>query len=183
MSNTLVVVDVQNDFCEGGSLAVTGGTAVASAVRDVIDGGSYDLVVATADHHIDPGGHFSDEPDYVDSWPRHCVAGTPGAELKEPLRDALFHAVFRKGQYDAGYSGFGGTDADGSVLADWLRERDVSAIDVCGIATDYCVRATAVDGASNGFDVTVLRELTAAVAPDNLPTVIGELESSGVTVR
>ena len=122
MTKTLVVVDVQNDFCEGGSLAVAGGTGIAAAVRDVIAGDAYDVVVATEDHHVDPGSHFSDEPDFVDSWPRHCVVGTPGAELKAPLDESMFAAVFRKGQYDAGYSGFGGVTDDGTPLGDWLRD-------------------------------------------------------------
>lgn len=182
MTGTLVVVDVQNDFCEGGSLAVDGGTAVASAVRDLVTRGEYDVVIATADHHIDPGGHFSDEPDYVDSWPRHCVAGTPGVELKTPLEESMFDDVFRKGQYDAGYSGFGGVGRAGAGLADWLRVRDIAAIDVCGIATDFCVRATALDGAREGFDVTVLRSLSAAVSADNLPGTLREFEEAGVSV-
>jgi nicotinamidase/pyrazinamidase len=139
---TLVVVDVQNDFCEGGSLAVTGGAAVAEAVADLIAEGGYDLVVATRDHHIDPGSHFSDQPDYVDSWPPHCVVGTSGVELHPPLRDDLFAAIFDKGEYEAAYSGFEGTDAEGRALADFLREHDVARFDVCGIATDHCVRAT-----------------------------------------
>src|SRR5690606_18465403 len=107
---TLVVVDVQNDFCEGGSLAVSGGAAVAEAVADLISAGGYDLVAATRDHHIDPGSHFSDKPDYIDAWPPHCVVGTPGVELHPPLPDDLFAAIFDKGEYEAAYSGFGGTD-------------------------------------------------------------------------
>ncbi len=105
MTGTLIVVDVQNDFCEGGALAVGGGSAVADSVRDVIRSGEYDHVVATKDHHIDPGSHFSDTPDYVDSWPRHCVVGTSGEEFKHPLDSSAFDEVFRKGEYDAGYSG------------------------------------------------------------------------------
>lgn len=178
---TLVVVDVQNDFCEGGSLAVTGGAAVARAVADLIAAGDHELVVATRDAHVDPGPHFSETPDYVDSWPPHCVVGTPGAELHEPLTEDLFAAIFDKGAYEAAYSGFEGADADGRSLADFLRERGVDAIDVCGIATDHCVRATALDGAAEGFRVTVLQDLTAAVTPENLNQVQQEWAAAGVT--
>lgn len=178
---TLVVVDVQNDFCEGGSLAVTGGAAVADAVARLIADGDYELVVATRDAHIDPGPHFSDTPDYVDSWPPHCVVGTPGAELHEPLTDDLFAAIFDKGAYEAAYSGFEGADARGRMLADFLREHGVEEIDVCGIATDHCVRATALDGASEGFGVTVLQDLTAAVTPENLNRVQQEWAAAGVS--
>lgn len=182
MSRTLIVVDVQNDFCEGGSLGVTGGADLASRVNDLIGSGDYGTVVATRDHHIDPGSHFSDTPDFIDSWPRHCVAGTPGADLHEPLREAQFAAIFDKGEYDAGYSGFEGTSADDVPLADWLRQRNITEIDVCGIATEHCVRATALDGAREGFTVRVLSDLVAAVTPENVPAVTTELESAGVSL-
>src|SRR5699024_9800640 len=94
MPRTLIVVDVQNDFCEGGSMGVDGGTVVASAVRDVILAGEYDVVIATKDHHIDPGDHFSDHPDFVDSWPPHCVVGTPGEEFRAPVEESLFAETF-----------------------------------------------------------------------------------------
>lgn len=178
----LVVVDVQVDFCEGGSLAVTGGHRVAEDVRDLLasDHG-YDHVVATRDHHVDPGPHFSDTPDFVDSWPPHCVAGTPGAELEPPLTAELFDAVFDKGAYEAAYSGFEGA-ADGTGLAAWLRERGVGTVDVCGIATDHCVRATALDAAREGFEVRVLGSLTAAVTPANLGRVRTEWSAAGIVV-
>ncbi|HHX86263.1 MAG TPA: isochorismatase family protein, partial [Actinomycetales bacterium] len=134
---TLVVVDVQNDFCEGGSLAVTGGAAVATRIAALLSGDhGYRHVLATRDHHVDPGDHFSPEPDYVDSWPPHCVAGTPGALLRPELADVTFDAVFDKGAYTAAYSGFEGADAAGTGLGDWLARRGVDAIDVVGIATD-----------------------------------------------
>lgn len=178
---TLVVVDVQHDFCEGGSLAVAGGAAVAQGVADLIAQGEYDLVVATRDHHIDPGSHFSASPDFVDSWPPHCVVGTTGVELHPPLTDDLFAAIFDKGEYEAAYSGFEGSTSDGRGLADFLRERGVEAIDVCGIATDHCVRATALDGAGEGFRVTVLQDLTAAVSPENLNRVQQEWAAAGIS--
>ena len=177
----LVVVDVQRDFCEGGSLAVAGGLAVAAAVKELLasDHG-YAAVVATRDHHVDPGSHFSDHPDYVDSWPRHCVVGTPGAELSEPLDVADFDAVFDKGEYAAAYSGFEGRAADGTGLAAWLRAHDVDRVEVCGIATDHCVRATALDAAREGFSPTVLSGLTAAVAPERLDDTYAAWREAGV---
>ena len=178
----LVVVDVQNDFCEGGSLAVEGGTAVARAVADLLAANRYTTVVATRDHHVDPGAHFSDEPDFVDSWPPHCVVGTQGAELRDPLADDQFDAVFLKGEYEAAYSGFEGFSSSGASMTDWLRERGVDALDVVGIATDHCVRATALDGVRAGFRVRVVEDLTAAVSPSNLPALRDELEAAGVEV-
>ena len=182
----LVIVDVQNDFCEGGSLAVSGGAAVAQAVNGHIatHAGLYDHIVATADWHIDPGNHFSDAPDFVDSWPVHCVAGTEGAALHPALSDALEHieAVFKKGEYAAAYSGFEGhgDDATGSTLADWLRERNVSRVDVVGIATDHCVRATATDSEHEGFDTTVLLDLTAGVSRATTDAALVQLGEAGV---
>ena len=184
MSRALVVVDVQNDFCEGGSLAVPGGAAVADKISKLLVGDhGYAHVVATRDHHVDPGAHFSDSPDFVDSWPRHCVVGTPGVELHDALAGTSFDAVFDKGEYAAAYSGFEGRDGDGRGLADFLRDRGVEAVEVCGIATDYCVRATALDAATAGFRTTVLLDLTAAVAPDRLDATLDQLAAGGVSVR
>ena len=181
MTKALIVVDVQNDFCEGGSLAVTGGAQVADDVAGLIASGAYDTVVATRDHHIDPGSHFSDQPDFVDSWPPHCVVGTEGEELHAPLEASMFDEVFFKGEYAAAYSGFEGASADGAPLADWLRINGIDEVDVCGIATDYCVRATALDAAAESFTVTVLEGLTAAVSPDNLPAVHTDFAAAGVS--
>ncbi|KAA1418369.1 isochorismatase family protein [Mumia zhuanghuii] len=182
MTKALVVVDVQNDFCEGGSLAVAGGASVAERVASLVADGGYDVVVATKDHHIDPGAHFSDQPDYVDSWPPHCVVGTAGNDLHEPLRDDMFAAVFEKGQFDAAYSGFEGRSGAGDALDAWLRERGVDSVDVVGIATDYCVRATALDAAANGFATTVLMDLTAPVSADNLSRTRADFDAAGVAV-
>ncbi|MFD1826937.1 MULTISPECIES: isochorismatase family protein [Mumia] len=181
MSKALVVVDVQKDFCEGGSLAVAGGADVAERIAKLVADGGYDIVVATKDHHIDPGTHFSEAPDFVDSWPPHCVVGTEGNQLHEPLREDMFAAVFEKGQFDAAYSGFEGT-ATGSedALDAWLRDRGVDAVDVVGIATDYCVRATALDAAANGFATTVLMDLTAPVSEANLAKTRADLDAAGV---
>ena len=180
----LIVVDVQRDFCEGGSLAVPGGAAVARRISDLLHGDHpYDHVVATRDHHIDPGGHFSATPDFVDSWPRHCEVGTPGVEFHDALTFRDFDAVFDKGEYAAAYSGFEGTNADGARLADWLQARGVEQVDVCGIATDYCVRATALDAARSGLPTTVLLDLTAAVAPERLDATLADLAAAGVDTR
>ncbi|MGE2729469.1 isochorismatase family protein [Mycolicibacterium vaccae] len=181
----LVIVDVQNDFCEGGSLAVAGGTAVAHAVNELLAGPArrrYRHVVATKDFHIDPGSHFSDRPDFVDSWPPHCVAGSPGAEFHPDLDVTPVEAVFAKGHHSAAYSGFEGTDESGATLADWLRDRDIDAVDVVGIATDYCVRATAADAAAAGFTTRVLLDLTAGVAPDSTADAVRALRATGVEV-
>lgn len=194
MSDTgraLVVVDVQNDFCEGGSLAVAGGADVAAGVARLVtrERERYDAVVATADWHVDPGSHFSDTPDFVDSWPVHCVAGTAGAQFHPAFTPALGHvdAVFRKGEYSAAYSGFeGSTDpADGAEptpLATWLRERGLDAVDVVGIATDHCVRATALDAAREGLRVRVLLGLCAGVAEDSTAAALDELRGAGIEI-
>jgi len=179
----LIIVDVQNDFCEGGSLAVTGGSAVARGISELLDSApGYAHVVATTDFHIDPGEHFSDDPDYAASWPRHCVAGTPGADFHPQLDSRAVEAVFRKGHYSAAYSGFEGTDEAGTTLADWLRQRGVDEVDIVGIATDYCVRATAADAAEAGFSTRVLLDLTAGVAPDSTAKAIDDLRAVGVQV-
>jgi nicotinamidase/pyrazinamidase len=180
----LIVVDVQNDFCEGGSLAVAGGSAVARSISSLLTSGShgYDLVVATNDYHVDPGGHFSATPDYARSWPPHCVAGTPGADFHPDLVTEPIEAVFRKGVHAAAYSGFEGVADDGTPLAKWLRDRSVASVDVVGIATDYCVRATAADAAVYGFRTRVLLGLTAGVAPGTTAEAITELHGTGVEI-
>ncbi|NJP68404.1 isochorismatase family protein [Streptomyces spiramenti] len=186
MRRALIVVDVQNDFCEGGSLAVTGGAAVAAAVADLVraPGSPYDHVVATRDHHISPGDHFSETPDFVDSWPVHCVAGTPGAEFHPAFApvaaSAAVAACFDKGAYTAAYSGFEGADAAGAGLAEWLRAREVTDVDVVGIATDHCVRATALDAAREGFTTRVLLEHTAGVSAPTIESALVELRGAGV---
>ncbi|WP_219412683.1 isochorismatase family protein [Pseudonocardia nigra] len=178
----LIVVDVQNDFCEGGSLAVTGGAGVAAAISDRLRTASYDHVVATRDHHVDPGAHFSAAPDFVDTWPPHCCRGTPGASFHPELDVARIEAVFDKGAHAAAYSGFEGTEPGGTGLADWLRAHDVDAVDVVGIATDHCVRATALDAAAAGFATTVLLDLCAGVAPETTERAIEQMRSASVTV-
>jgi nicotinamidase/pyrazinamidase len=182
MTRALVVVDVQNDFCEGGSLPVTGGAAVAAAVSALIANADYDHVVATRDAHRDPGGHFSADPDFAESWPPHCVIGTAGAEFHPALDAQQVEAVFDKGATAAAYSGFEGADADGTPLATWLRDHDVDAVDIVGLATDHCVRATALDAAREGFHTRVLLDLTAGVAPETVEAALAEMAAADVTL-
>ncbi|CAM5381500.1 nicotinamidase OS=Streptomyces alboniger OX=132473 GN=CP975_13130 PE=3 SV=1 [Streptomyces alboniger] len=186
MRRALIVVDVQNDFCEGGSLAVAGGADVAAAITELIGQAPacYRHVVATRDHHVDPGAHFSEHPDYVDSWPPHCVAGTEGVGFHPNFAPAVasgaIDAVFDKGAHSAAYSGFEGIDENGVSLAEWLRSREITEVDVVGVATDHCVRATAVDAAREGFRTTVLLDLTAGVAAATTEAAVAELRSAGV---
>ena len=187
MSRALVIVDVQNDFCEGGSLAVTGGAEVARRISEhvVQHLDEYAAIVATADWHEDPGAHFSADPDFVDSWPAHCRVGSDGALFHPAAEPAFEHveAIFRKGHHSAAYSGFEGhtVQADATVgLADWLRERAIEEVHVVGIATDHCVRATALDSADEGFETTVLLDLTAGVAPGSTAVALAQLAEAGV---
>ncbi len=180
MARALIVVDVQNDFCEGGSLAVAGGAAVAARITDSLySTADWDHVVATRDHHVDPGDHFSRHPDFVASWPAHCVVGTTGVELHPALDASRMEAIFDKGEYAAAYSGFEGRSG-GTPLAEWLRSHDVTDVDVVGIATDYCVRATALDAVREGFATRVLLDRTAGVAPETVATALDDMREAGV---
>ena len=184
MKRALIIADPQRDFCEGGSLGVTGGAAAVSRIDRLLKSDhGYDYLIATRDHHIDPGLHFADEPDFVDTWPAHCVVGSPGSEFHDNLTFRDFSAVFYKGHYAPAYSAFEGVTADGEILSRWLRDRAVDQVDVCGIATDYCVRATALDAAREGFDTAVLIDLTAAVAPNQVPKITEELAAVGVVIK
>jgi nicotinamidase/pyrazinamidase len=190
MVRALIVVDVQNDFCEGGSLPVAGGAEVAHRISTLLHlwtergpkAPDYAFAVATQDHHVDPGAHFSDDPDFVHSWPVHCVVGSDGVALHPNLDPQPFDAIFLKGEYAAAYSGFEGRTHDGLGLADWLRSRNVTAVDVCGIATDHCVRATTLDAVREGFEVRVLTDLCAGVAPETTRAAVDEMASAGATL-
>jgi nicotinamidase/pyrazinamidase len=190
MARALIVVDVQNDFCEGGSLPVSGGAQVASDIADLLHHWTrkdpkappYDVVVATKDHHIDPGSHWSSDPDFVDSWPVHCKVGTDGEAFHPNLDPQPFDAIFLKGAHQAAYSGFEGRTADGTDLVTWLKRREVDAVDVCGIATDHCVRATALDACNNGFATRVLTDLCAGVAPATTEAALAEMGRAGISV-
>ena len=188
MHRALIIVDVQNDFCEGGSLAVAGGAEVAASITDLVAESTpgYAHVVATRDHHIDPGGHFSDTPDFATSWPVHCVAGTEGVgfhpNFAPTVTSGAIEAVFDKGAYSAAYSGFEGANENGLSLAAWLHERGVTEVDVVGIATDHCVRATALDAAAEGFTTRVLLDLTAGVGKESTETALKQLQDAGVAL-
>lgn len=174
----LLVVDCQNDFVEGGSLAVTGGKAVVSAIADLLHEHRYLYVAATRDWHEPPPstnyGHFAKpgiDPDYSKSWPVHCVQHSEGSQFAEPLKESLFDAIFDKGMGKPALSGFINLD-----LRDWLQMNRVTEIDVCGLAADYCVIATAVDGVKNGYKTSILWDYTAAVAPDGMTKAKDELD-------
>ncbi len=191
MSRALIVVDVQNDFCEGGSLPVAGGADVAFSIAAVLrrlqdadpEEREYDHVVATRDHHVEPGEHFSANPDYVNSWPPHCVIGTVGAAFHPNLDPQPFDAVFDKGAYAAAYSGFEGKSHDDVPLADWLRQHSVTSVDIVGIATDHCVRATALDAVAAGFATRVLLPMTAGVARPTTESAVREMRNAGVVLE
>ena len=204
MSKALIIVDVQNDFCAGGSLATERGAEVAALISEFVENhqGDYEPIVATQDWHVDPGTHFSEDPDFKDSWPVHCKAESRGAELHEDLDTDYIEAYFRKGEFEAAYSGFEGLlapedtvmtgereagapvkdDTPKLSLDDWLAERDITDVDVVGIATDYCVKATALDAVDAGYETRVLLDLTAPVDEDSLDDISDELEDAGVTV-
>ena len=170
----LIVVDVQPTFCEGGALAVEGGNDVARRIADFVGahGDEYALAVTTQDWHVDPGSHFSDTPDFVDTWPPHGVAGTAEAELHPAITGLPFDAGVKKGEYSAAYSGFEGVDGVGDEAAtarsleQILRDAGVSAVDVVGIAESHCVKETAIDAKRLGFDVRVFSDLTVPVSEE-----------------
>lgn len=179
----LLIVDVQNDFCEGGSLAVSGGAAVAAAITGYTDRDhTYLAIAATRDHHIDPGDHFSDNPDYVDSWPPHCVVGTSGADFHPDFNTGVADDIFSKGEYTAAYSGFEGVDAKGATLLDWLRGRQIDAVDIVGLTTDHCVLATALDAAAAGITTRVLLGYCAGVGRDTTAAAIAQMTDAGIAL-
>lgn len=180
-SGALIVVDVQNDFCEGGALGVDGGARVARRIHDDLLE-RYPVIAATRDWHIDPGAHFSATPDFMDSWPAHCRARTAGADFHPNLRLPRRVPVFSKGAYSAAYSGFEAHDPDGASLAEWLAAHEIDTVDVVGIATDYCVRATAFDALSAGLTVRVLADYTAGVARESTAAALAEFAAAGITV-
>lgn len=184
MGKALIIVDVQNDFVEGGSLAVQGGRQVGADIATFLkdNHADYDLIVTTQDWHIDPEGHFSETPDYVDTWPVHCVAETRGADIIDSVTAVLGDLILnkdvvveqiRKGQYEAAYSGFEGKTGTKSALpnaelAQLLDYYDIQEVEITGIATDYCVKATALDAAIEGFRTTVISSLCAGINADNV---------------
>ncbi|HJQ04153.1 MAG TPA: isochorismatase family protein [Nocardioides sp.] len=194
MSRALIVVDVQNDFVEGGSLGVAGGKDVATAITAhlAVHAEEYAVIAASRDWHHAPvdgetnGGHFAapgTEPDYAGTWPVHCVAGEHGSAYAPELdTHAVTHHV-TKGHGVPAYSAFEGLTEDGERLADVLRDAGVTEVDVTGIATDYCVRATALDARAAGFGVRLLGGLHAGVAPETSAAALEEMAAAGVEVR
>jgi nicotinamidase/pyrazinamidase len=181
-TRALIVVDVQPTFCEGGELPVEGGNQVAEDVAEYAAAhrDRYALVVTTQDWHIDPGEHFSDSPDYVNTWPVHGVAGSPNAALHPALTDLAADVAVRKGQYDHGYSGFEGTDAEGRSLDAVLRDAGVDAVDVVGLAESHCVKHTALDAVGARFATRVITDLTAPVSAELGERARAALTEAGV---
>jgi len=185
----LIIVDVQHDFVENGALAVQGGNEVAQRIAADLLGEDcrYDLIVTTQDWHIDPGSHFSENPDFVDSWPVHCVAESHGAALLPAIEEALaqtpvaLERIF-KGQYEDAYSGFMGHNIQGDALAHVLDGRGIAEVDVVGLAEDYCVISTALDAQREGFPATLLRRYTAPIDAANAAIRNGELLKLGGAV-
>ncbi|HUY73939.1 MAG TPA: isochorismatase family protein [Candidatus Dormibacteraeota bacterium] len=189
MRNALLAVDIQSDFVQEGSLPVPNGLPVAAQVARHIRHfkTEYDFVVASRDYHEDPQGHFSATPDYINTWPPHCVIGTPGAAFVPPIqnlvREKLIQTVVSKGRHAAAYSAFEAVDARGHPLLDVLKEQRIDHIDICGIATDYCVRATALDARKNAFQVRILVNLCAAVTEATGLQAIEEMKAAGCQVQ
>ena len=184
MSKALVIVDVQNDFTEGGALGVEGGDAVAERITRHLaaHADDYTIIVASRDWHDadgDNGGHFHPEPDFVDTWPVHCVGGTEGAEYDPGLDTARVTHHVKKGQGKPAYSLFEGTTDEGITVAQLLDEHGVIDVDIVGLATDYCVRASALDAIEHGRHVRVLTDLVAGVAAESSDAALGELAHAG----
>ena len=189
-SRALLIVDVQNDFCEGGSLAVHGGSQVAADIASYVTahGRDYALIVASQDwHHAEGtnGRHFAspgEDPDYSTTWPVHCVADSTGAEFHPALAPIVDRIDVRvhKGAGEAAYSAFEGTAQDGRSLVEVLRAAGVRRLDVVGIATDHCVKASALDAVETGFEVHLLEPMMAAVDRDGGRAAVADLLEAGV---
>ena len=187
-NEALIIVDVQYDFVEGGSLAVEGGTNLANRLATFVDQGANGIahIITTQDWHIDPGSHFADEPDFIDTWPKHCVAHTHGAEIVEPLSASLkahgVDAQIHKGMHEAAYSGFEGIEeATGQILAEKLRLLGVDTVYIAGIATDYCVKQTALDAVKAGFTTKLLKDFVVGINPDSVQALLDhEFADAGI---
>lgn len=189
ITRALLIVDVQNDFCEGGALAVVGGTDVAQRTARYVaeNRDRYAVIIASQDWHrgdTHNDGHFCTTPDYVNSWPPHCIAGTPGAALHPALHGAPIDALVYKGSDSAAYSAFEGVDpVTGRLLNDILTEAHVDELDIVGIATDYCVKATALDAARYpAYTTRVLLDLCAGVDTQTTHQAIAELTNHDVHI-
>lgn len=198
----IIVVDVQNDFVDG-SLGTDRGLEVARGINAWLGGlvhtdeeeaevgvgspaAARPLIVGTKDWHIKPEGHFApegEEPDYKDTWPVHCVADTHGAQVCAELNPELVDVWFHKGEYTAAYSGFEGHLAgEEQTLQQWLNSYEVESVTIVGIATDFCVRATAEDALRAGYGVTVIEDLCAAVSEDGATQALDALRAAGAEV-
>ncbi|MES1212564.1 MAG: isochorismatase family protein [Leifsonia sp.] len=191
MTRALFIIDVQNDFTEGGTLGVDGGDAVAAGITAYLRAhpDRYDVVIASRDWHDAPGpdnsndngGHFALDaaPDFVGTWPVHCVAGTVGAQYDPGLDAGLIDVHIRKGQGKPAYSIFEGTTEEGDDLPTVLDKLGVDDVDVVGIATDYCVRASALDAIASGRHVRVIDDLVAGVAAASSEAALREVADAG----
>ncbi|MEY4321725.1 MAG: hypothetical protein RL167_453 [Actinomycetota bacterium] len=190
MAKALFIIDVQNDFCEGGSLACAGGAAVAANIASYLESqkSHYDVVIASRDWHDADNtnsGHFAaagEQPDWVNSWPVHCVAGSAGAEYHSNLDTSKIDIHIQKGQGIAAYSIFDGHTPEGKSTQDLIKELNIDEVDVVGIATDYCVLASALGARKLGLEVTVLTNLTAGVAAESTENAIDQLVDAGCLV-
>lgn len=187
MTRALFIVDVQNDFTERGALGVEGGDAVAERISRYLDhhADEYAVIVASRDWHHgddDNGGHFSATPDFVSSWPVHCVGGTYGAAYDDVFDTSRITHHLKKGQGRPAYSLFEGVSDDGETAASILNEHGIRDIDIVGIATDYCVRASALDAVAAQRRVRVLTDLIAGVHPDSSAAALREIEQAGATL-
>ncbi|HJS83747.1 MAG TPA: isochorismatase family protein [Nitrososphaera sp.] len=202
MSKALIIVDVQNDFCEGGSLPVTGGADVAKDISEYIaeHKDDYRTILATKDYHQDPGDHWSSEPDYEASFPEHCNVRGDGANFHPNLDQEPIRHVFYKGRFTPSFSGFDGSadlyggldplaaeqagtdDAIFVALDSYLVGRGINEVDIVGIATDFCVKATALDAVKRGFTTRVIADLTVAVSPEGYEKAMVEMREADVTI-
>jgi nicotinamidase/pyrazinamidase len=188
MPRALLVIDVQNDFCEGGALAVSGGAAVAGKISKFLETSQYDLVIASRDWHNPTGnnsGHFADvgsEPNYTTTWPVHCVADTDGAAYHPNLNPEPVDEHIFKGQGENGYSIFEGVTSTGQSFAELLKTHNIDEVDVVGIATDHCVLASALDSRNHGLKVRVISSLTAGVSEVSTEAAIDQMIDSGIEV-
>lgn len=182
---SLLVIDVQNDFCPGGTLAVDTGDEVAARIAAYIGANKwhYSSIIASKDLHVDPSDHFSETPDFVSSWPRHCVKGTYGSELRPELRDVSFDAIVTKGGYSGAYSAFEGTTDHGEPLLELLERQEIELVYICGIATDYCVLQSALDALEFGFSVTVFMDLIAGVSQQSSLQALELLATRGANLH
>lgn len=190
MTKALLIVDVQNDFCEGGSLACAGGANLASKITQYLQaaGSEYQLVIASRDWHDagnDNGGHFATTgaaPDFVNNWPVHCVSGTHGAEYHENLNSNSIDVHLYKGMGKPSYSAFEGVTESGEGILEVLNKNGVTKLDVVGIATDYCVKASAIDAVEAGLEVNVLKDLCVGVAAPTSEAALKEMANSGCRI-